>query len=240
MASKHKNRILIKTEKGNKIKRLFNIQSIYKNDKLYEYKITFEGFPKKRINYVKDVVIDTVNGIKKFGKQKLLSDRLEVSYHVDGNVAYKDAGPSGVGNIRPMIKYPAIDKIKKPINFLHLIGFSIAELNFMNKELGEKDTVLSLKNFSIKSRIVCDFYISGYGKNGEQYEVIPRGENPFKNYQSFLYEDDHNKILLQLFFYKSNVCGPYCMIPNRKFLSKTLSKCWYYWLSIKKIIMKFS
>lgn len=232
---KSKTRVLIKLEKGGSIKRLFNIQSIYKNGKLYEYKVTFEGFPRKKINYVKNVVIDTINGIKKIGKQELLSDRLEVSYHADGNVAYKDAGSDGIGNIRPMIKYPAIDKIEKPIIFLHLIGFSIGELNHMDKKIEEKDEILSLRNFSTKSKIVCDFYISGYGKNKEQYEIIPKGETPFKNCQSFLYEDDENKILLQLFFYKSNVCGPYCMIPSRKFLSKILSKLWYFWLILKNM-----
>lgn len=230
--SVYKRRVLIKFDRKRIIKRLVNIQVIYKDNKFFEYKITFDGFSSASHKFIKGGVIDSVKGILKQGKENRLRGFLEIGYHRNGNTFYKDIG--GLGNFSKIV-YPSIDDIKKPMLFLRIIG-----LNFKNilsiANLVPSDKPIILKNFSTDSFMACDFYLSKrFSPKGKRYVIRPpKKRNKYKNFQTFQFEDKNNEVDLHLVFYSSNVREIYVMLPPRNFYSRVKSYYWHIYSSLCK------
>lgn len=231
MSKKHtvySERFVIKLHKKKSQKRLVNIQVIYKDKQFFEYKITFEGLPRGVYRFFKGVVIDSVKGVRKTKQPIFLKGPLEISYHFNGNVTYKDAG--GIGNIHPMVKFPSVAEIGKPVCFLKVIGFTFNVLGSINNRIKSRKRLITLKNFSTNSFITCEFFLSSaISPKGIPYGIRPhKRTNKFKNFQSFPFNHKEMNLDLYINFYKADTKGVYIHIPPRGLLKTIRNRFWYF------------
>jgi len=229
MSKKHaifSRRILVNLDRKRTLKRLANVHVLYKDNHFFEYKVTFEGFPGGTCRFLKGAVLDSVKGVIKQGKSTPFRGFLEVGYHFNGKVFYKDVG--GMGNFSKVI-FPPVDQIKEPVLFLRIFGFSYNLLLLMNRPLAQGDKPLTLKNFSANGFITCDFYLSkNILADGKKYNLCPpQKRSKYANFQTFQFEDKDMDIALHLVFYKSDKKGIYILIPPRNFTSRIKSYFWY-------------
>jgi len=223
-----KKRILLQNNLDSWKRKFIHVHSIYKDKKLFEYKFTIEGFPKIPSMYVKGAVLDSINGIQKYGKSRKLDGHVEVGYHADGNIAFKDVLNKNKKNFWQRKKV-AISKIKKPILFLRVSGFMLEKLEPISiKNLSSEDIkdVIELSNFD-DSRMSCDFYFSRYYPD-KVSKLSVKDSSPFKNFQTFEFVDNEENIVLHVCFYKSNITKPIVMIPSTGIKAWVFSKYWYY------------
>lgn len=221
-----KKKILLQNNLNSQKRRFLHVHSIYKEKKLFEYKFTIEGFPKKPSKYVKGAIFDSISGAQDYGESFNLNGHVEIGYHADGNIAFKDI--SSKKNIWQRQKV-AISKIKKPILFLRVSGFMLEKLEPISiNNLSSEDIqdVVELSNFD-DSRISCDFYFSRYYPD-KVSKLSVKESSPFKNFQTFEFVDNEENIVLHVCFYKSNVTKPIVMIPSTGIKAWVISKYWYY------------
>lgn len=225
-----KSRLLFKT--NGSIKRLLNIQTLYRDGAFFEYKFTFEGFPKQsEWFYAKNAVLDSTKGVRRFRTRESHHGKIEVGYHVDGNTFYKFVG--GVGNLK-VTRLPQLEKMNKPVKVLTIAGFSIDFLRLMDKPLSSDDEVVPLNDYKMSQPITCDIYLSRARVKAARYGLVPR--KGFRNSQLRYFEDSKNNIGLHLHFYEADIFNPIIMIPKNSILAKIQSKylyCFYRFTSKK-------
>lgn len=227
-------RILLQLE--NEIKRLVNITSIYRNGDFYEYKITFEGFPRGNWIFVKKAQLHSVDGFMgSAGKRILEGTHIEIGYHLDGKTAYKDVG--GEWNIKPMVSNTPIRKISKPKIFFRIAGFRINDLINFNRAPTGEHYLLNAPPYDLNTTLTCDFHISKRQSSGAVYGLTTGRRSPFQNSHHINFEDVEEGIDLHLHFYETNVSGgPYFSIVRNDWWGTVRQKILYFLYSIKKFL----
>lgn len=224
-------RIYLQNKSGNK-RRLLNIIGIRSEDGTpFEYKITFEGLKiEGNWVYVEKGVLDAINGIQSFKNKRKVEGTLSIGYHKDGNVMYK----IGERNFKPY-KHAPINKLGKAVLFLRIAGFSLDELANGGNQNKENSSIITLLNYSDKTPIVCDLYIST-GPTDLNF-ILPK-ESLFKDTESISLHDEKEKVSLHFHFYKAAAKGVHIAIVKGGFWARLARAKLYYWLLVKRWFAK--
>jgi len=212
--------------KAGRPRKFVNIVAIYKEGKFFEFKITFEGIEKTvPWMFVEGGVTDVNRGLRSFQRKTDVTGAVSIGYHADGNVMYK----SGGGNSKPIKHYP-VASIPKVTHFLRLFGFSLSDLEPAGQSNKANTSVLVLENYSDKTRVACDIYISR-GQGGVNF--APEDPKTFRNSKSISLYEEREDVGFHLHFYRTDATAFHVMVMKKGWRARLASLLRYTWLQWK-------
>ena len=219
--TKEPSRLYLQLGNSAQVKKFININTLYRDGEFYEYKISFEGLRGRApLTFHRGAVIDSINGLRRRGREEYPLGELQVGYHADGNVAYNVGGT----NLKPMVKHSAITKIQSSILFFKVIGFTLNDLTPALQSFPQSASTLTLEHFSDKTPISCDFYLER-GQVNAQFGI--KENSPFKLSQSHSVYDSKENISLHLHFFRSRKHAIAFAIYRADLLHKFLRFFWH-------------
>jgi len=199
-------RILIKNNGETQPRRLCNIVALKEsNGLLYEYKILFPGH--NGFEMIKNAIFSSVKGIIKQGFASWKSTNVEVCYHSNGWLTYKNIEHNSKSHVPHRWRVTPFRKIKKVAHFLRLSYKGADQLNIYNKN---PEFVLELP-WDVNIPFSVDFYLT---RELIKFQIPDK----FGDSQQFFLEDLENNFFLTLHCYKSeNYDGNFIIFPSRPF-----------------------
>lgn len=217
--------IFLKTKDGRQ-NLLVKIIALKKANELFMYKFIIN---RPDLSYVTDISVDAITGYTKSGvEKKKLGGILEVGYHTNGNVTYKDAkSVSEHKNLKPRYRHRPFSALSKPDIFLKFTGLPINYASGIAPKSGRNECIDLIK-YQVSDRINCDFYLAS---NKIAAELVPpsHSRKMYPDHLSILLEDEENPVHLVVFIYRctDRLKGTYfCIVDNtlQAKLKRTLLK----------------
>ncbi len=217
----------IATGDGRSLPFLRVIRFYDKNNKFFSFKFVI---PFKGLHFVPNVTLDLAEGrIVETNYQQKPMYSIEITYHQDGTVNYKDTLNSE--NIRPKYKFPAIYNLKSPVKLFQISALRLADL--INQDIWGNGTGVTIKldDYSINDVVNCTFLV-GDKKHSIGTKVNPKNSDIFPGYTAYHFEDDKEPISLYIHIYK------FIGLPENTFFAicdpSLLKRTWEYLYALKK------
>lgn len=199
-------RLLLHFPGESRPRQFISIISLYKNDKLFEYKITLNGFRKGFFTLVENATLDAVKGLVQPGSRTRLGGGVEIGYHADGSVAYKDLQTQK--NLWRETKHSPIKQLSSPTLLLRMAGLDKVDLQYMERFWRTENQICELQK---QGNFTCDIYFAKH-LPGKSHKPIPPENGPYRNSESANLVDDEEKIELFLHIYEADFHRPYFQV----------------------------
>jgi len=209
----HSTYVLITTGDNHFLK-LLTLIKLYRDKTLYGYKLFLNHVEFRRLEGA--AINNTTGTILRSGKPgKEVVGGLEVTYHRDGRVMFKDIS-SGQNFIRE--KHINIRCLGKPKIFFQIGGLPLKKLPHLSSNfLTPNNPQINLKNYKIGDYVNCDFYI-GNVHNAAEIIIPKHTQHVFQKPFGFPLEDTANGVMLYIFLWQPTGIQKYSYlnIPSRK------------------------
>lgn len=195
---KHSTSVIIKTKDGAFLN-LLKLTKLYKDQNLYAYKLFFNNL---KLQMLDGAIINGVTGnpINPGVTGENIVGGLEITYHKDGMVMFKDVSRVQDKNLIRE-KHISLDRLGKPKIFFQTVGLPLRQLRKINF-WGLQDNnspLVRLDDYERQDYVNYFFYI-GSIQNKAEITISEHTQHIFQDPFWFSLEDRKNNIMLYIFF----------------------------------------